>query len=206
MLNRIDDAREPETAFVGTMEPGVLLSGRLKLPSGEVISIPDYLAVDGIRQIALSDKLDPSALPSRCAIVYDENAYITDDNGNIAYIHCRMKLVSGTTEIRRSHREYQNVGGVRAVHEGMDAGHFGLSLGQHPSIAMEQDSLMNRFGAWRQLEKDWAELLREGHDVLVRGVFVDGDCGTYAPFWCVEEIVDGGDPFEYILTNDASQS
>ena len=80
----------------------------------------------------------------------------------------------------------------------------GLSLGQHPSIAMEQGSVMNRYGAWRDLERDWEALLREGHDVAVRGVFADGDGGTYSPFWCIEEIVDGGEPFEYILTNDGS--
>lgn len=195
-----------ELAFAGALDPGVLLANSMALPSGETVAYPDYLAVDEARSIALSDRLDPAKLPARCALVYDGNVYITDDTGNIAYIHCKLKHVPRTAEIRRAHGEYRNVGGARAVHDGMDAGHFGLSLGQHPSIAMEQDSVMNRYGAWRELERGWEALLREGHDVVVRGVFADGNGGTYSPFWCIEEIVDDGEPFEYILTNDGEQS
>lgn len=197
--------QDGEMAFSGGLDPGVLLSGRLTLQSGDIVTFPDYLSVDEARRIALSDKVDPANLPKRCALVYADNVYITDDSGNIAYIHCKLRHASGTAEVRRAHREYRSVGGSRATHRGMDAGHFGLSLGQHPSIAMEQNAVMNRYGLWRKLERDWEGLLREGHDVLVRGVFVDGDGGSYSPFWCIEEIVDGGEPFEYILTNDSDQ-
>lgn len=198
--------QDGELAFSGGLEPGVLLSGGLTLPSGETVAYPDYLVIEHVIILSLSDRINPAKLPSRCALVYVDNVYLTDDAGNIAYIHCRLKHVQATSEIRRAHREYRSVGGARATHEGMDAGHFGLSLGQHPSIAMEQDSFMNRYGAWRELERDWNRLLDAGHEVLVRGVFADGDGGTFAPFWCIEEIVDGGEPFEYILTNDADQS
>ena len=42
-----------------------------------------------------------------------------------------------------AHPEYKNVGGKNAEHKDMDAGHFGLQLGQHPSISMEQHFAMN---------------------------------------------------------------
>lgn len=197
---------EFETAFSGCMEPGIELSGAVAIPTGGVVAIPGYLEVREVRAIGLGDRLDPASLPARCALVYGENVYATDAAGNVAYIHCRMRRLPGASAIRRSHLEYRAVGGMRATRDGMDAGHFGLSLGQHPSIAMEQDSVMNRYGMWRELERGWGALSSEGYDVLVRGVFVEGDGGTYSPYWCVEEIIDGGEPFEYILTNDAAQS
>ena len=195
-----------ETAFRDNMDPGVILSNRLTLPSGATVAYPDYLEVDEVRTLSLEDRVDPAALPTQCALIYGDNAYITDDRGNIAYIHCRMRHVDGASGIRRKHSEYRTVGGRKAAHLGMDAGHFGLSLGQHPSLAMEQDSIMNRYGVWRELERDWDRLSRDGHEVIVRGVFADSDGGTYSPYWCIEEIIDDGNSFEYILTNDASQS
>lgn len=195
-----------ETAFSGNMDSGVLLSNLLTLPSGITVAFPDYLMVDEVKMLVLEDSLDPVELPARCALVYGDNVYITDNDGNIAYVHCVMRQIGGASNIRRQHPEYRSAGGARAEHSGMDAGHFGLALGQHPSIAMEQDSVMNRYGMWRVLERGWDELLRDGHVVFVRGVFADGDGGTYSPYWCIEEIIDGGEPFEYILTNDASQS
>ena len=47
----------------------------------------------------------------------------------------------------------------------MDAGQFGISLGQHPSIAMEQHKHTNRYGAWRRFEIGWNRLSIEGHEV-----------------------------------------
>ena len=195
-----------ETAFCDNMDPGVILSNRLTLPSGATIAYPGYLEVGEVRLLSLEDRVDSAALPAQCALIYGDNAYITDDGGDVAYIHCRMRHVEGASNIRRKHPEYRTIGGRSAVHPGMDAGHFGLSLGQHPSLAMEQDSIMNRYGVWRELERDWDRLSRDGHEVIVRGVFADSDGGTYSPYWCIEEIIDDGDPFEYILTNDASQS
>lgn len=90
----------------------------------------------------------------------------------------------------------------------MDAGHFGLALGQHPSIAMEQHKYINRYGAWREFEIDWNKLSREGHQVNVKAVFVKGDEeGTYSPFWCIREAIDGNEEgaSEYVITNDDSQ-
>ena len=89
----------------------------------------------------------------------------------------------------------------------MDAGHFGIALGQHPSIAMEQDRIMNRYGAWRNFERCWYDLSVAGHSVNVKAVFVDADTeGTYSPFWCIRETIDDTEVNEHVLTNDDSQS
>ncbi len=77
----------------------------------------------------------------------------------------------------------------------------------YPSIAMEQDRIMNRYGAWRSFERTWYDLSVDGHSVNVKAVFVDTDSeGTYSPFWCIRETIDGDEVNEYILTNDGSQS
>ena len=41
----------------------------------------------------------------------------------------------------------------------------------------------------------------------VKAVFVDADNeGTYSPFWCIRETLDGDEVNEYVLTNDDLQS
>ena len=138
---------------------------------------------------------------------YGENLYVTDGNGNIAFIDCEMKHTDDAANIRKVHSEYKSVGGANASHEGMDAGHFGISLGQHPSIAIEQDRIMNRYGAWRSFEQSWDRLSKEGHTVNVKGVFDEGDGkGTYSSFWCICETIDNSEYNEYVLTNDDLQS
>ena len=88
----------------------------------------------------------------------------------------------------------------------MDAGHFGVSLGQHPSIAMEQHKHTNRYGAWRKFEIDWNKLSGEGHKVNVKAVFTEGDeAGTYSAFWCIRETIDEDEVSEYVITNDDLQ-
>ena len=93
------------------------------------------------------------------------------------------------------HPEYHSVGGKRASHPDMDAGHFGISLGQHPSIAMEQDYRMNRFGVWRIFERYCKELLLSGMKIHILGVFAEEDEGTFSPFWCIREESDEGGSF-----------
>lgn len=186
--------------FEGVMDPGV------DLITVDGHDIPDYLTCDTLLNITLDDHLGPSSLPSRTGIVYEDNLYLTVDKGNIAFIDCRLRRITPTAPIRKAHAEYCLVGGGRATHEGMDAGHFGLALGQHPSIAMEQNSTMNRYGAWRILERYCIELLEEGCESRIIGVFTEGDDdGTFAPFWCIREEVEGQDSWEYIFTNDDEQ-
>jgi hypothetical protein len=120
-----------------------------------------------------------------------------------------MVHTDNAAAIRKAHGEYKAVGGARAYHEDMDAGHFGISLGQHPSLAVEQDRIMNRYGAWRSFEQIWDKLSQEGHSVNIKAVFVeedDGAGGTYSPFWCVMETIDGAGFLEYTLANDETQS
>ena len=119
-----------------------------------------------------------------------------------------MEHTEDAGQIRRQHPEYKSVGGKEALHPDMDAGHFGLSLGQHPSIAMEQHKHTNRYGAWRRFGLDWDNLSREGHQVNIKAIFVDSDEeGTYSPFWCIRETIDedGDGASEYVITNDDLQ-
>ncbi|MBD5522611.1 MAG: hypothetical protein HDR03_15545 [Lachnospiraceae bacterium] len=193
--------------FEDIMSPGVILSNCIEL-SGTHKYYPDYLQVDQVIILTLSDKLVPSNLPKRSALVYNINLYITDENGNIAYFDCDMQHTYNTGQIRKEHKEYKAVGGKEALHSDMDAGHFGLALGQHPSIAMEQHKHTNRYGAWRKFEIDWNKLSGEGHKVNVKAVFVEGDeKGTYSPFWCIRETIDENEDgaSEYVITNDDLQ-
>jgi hypothetical protein len=174
------------------MSPGV------NLVEAKGFLIPDYLTVESVMYITLSDHLDPSSLPRSTAIVYEQNLYLTDVFGNIAYIDCQLVHISPTRPIRNSHSESRSVS-----KNGHDAGHFGLSLGQHPSIAMEQDRFMNRWGIWRIFERYWSACLICKQSVRIIGVFADGD-DTYSPFWCIHEDVDG-EITEYVFTNDNAQ-
>lgn len=183
--------------FEDVMDPGI------ELIDVHGFGIPDYLSIDTVLQISLSDHVDPSKLQPLTAYVYEDNLYLTDEDGNIAFIDCWLRIVKNTGDIRRNHPEYHSVGGKNTRHENMDAGHFGLSLGQHPSIAMEQDSTMNRFGIWRSFERYWTELLDAGKEVHIIGVFVEGE-DTYSPFWCIHEEIDENIA-EYIMTNDDEQ-
>ena len=179
--------------FDDVMEPGV----ELVLKRGRLV--PDYLDIKEIKRMNLEDHVDPTALQSETAYVYDQNLYLTDIQGNIAFIDCYLCRVSPTKPLRLSHPEYRKAGA-----KDRDAGHFGLSLGQHPSIAMEQDRTMNRYGVWRIFERYWAELLDSDLSVHLIGVFADGDGGTYSPFWCIREEIDD-EVSEYVFTNDDMQ-
>ena len=167
--------------------------------------IPDYLCVKDTECIILDSKLQPDKLSPYTAYIYNENLYLTDEKGNIAYINCLIKKTRDTYKIRREHPEYKSVGGAKALNSDMDAGHFGLALGQHPSIAMEQNKVMNRYGVWRVFERYLYDL-SETESVHLIGVFVEGDDeGTYSPFWCIRE-ESNGEYYEYIFSNDAEQS
>ena len=194
-----------QVLFTDVMDEGVTLSDD-SVTAGDVRKhYPDYLRVDDRVVLTPDSRVDPSSLKPCCAYTYKQNLYLTDDEGNIAYIDCEMVLTPDAASIRAKHPEYKLVGGGHAANEGMDAGHFGIQLGQHPSIAMEQNSYMNRWGIWRQYELWWAQLLREGHSVNVKAVFTQGEEGTYSDFWCVRETIDGDEVNEFVLTNDSDQ-
>ncbi len=179
--------------FEDVMEPGV----ELVYDSG--FMIPEYLTIKEILHISNSDHLDPTSLLSSTAYVYNQNLYLTDDSGNIAFIDCHLCHVSPTKRLRLSHSEYRKAGS-----KDRDAGHLGLSLGQHPSIAMEQDRTMNRYGIWRIFERYWVEVLNNDDSAHLLGVFAEGCEGTYSPFWCIHEEING-EVNEYVFTNDDMQ-
>ena len=180
------------TIFEDVMDPGITLY-ELK-----GFWIPDYLIIDAVVDLTIDDHLDPSRLAPSTLYVYNDNIYLTDETGNIAFIDCRLVQTSPTAPIRAKHPEYKAV----SLH-GHDAGHFGLSLGQHPSFAMEQDSYMNRYGIWRIFERYWTSVLKDGCSVRIIGVFVEGE-DTFSPYWCIHEEIDG-EVGEYVFTNDGDQ-
>lgn len=194
-----------ETIFDDIMSPGVELSNYIEF-SGYTKYYPDYLKVEQIINLTIDDKVNPSNLLKNAAFVYQSNLYITDDNGNIAYFDCDIQHTENASKIRRKHQEYKSVGGKRVEHPDMDAGHFGISLGQHPSIAMEQHKHTNRYGAWRKFEMEWDKLSDEGHKVNIQAVFVEDESeSTYSPFWCIREVIDKDEINEYVITNDDLQ-
>jgi hypothetical protein len=197
---------EPKTVFTDIMDLGIMLVKQIRLASKRK-QYPDYLEVKKVIRLELDSRIDPSKLTAKCAYIYNDNLYVTDAIGNIAFIDCEMIHTDDAATIRQAHPEYKSVGGSNAKYEEMDAGHFGISLGQHPSIAVEQHRIMNRYGAWRNFERNWNKLSLEGHSVNVKAVFVEdiGD-STFSPFWCIRETIDGSEMTEYTLTNDSGQS
>lgn len=178
--------------FTDVMDPGV------KLINSHGFMIPDYLTISNFQTIKLADHLNPAELQPSSAYVYDDNLYLTDATGNIAFIDAHLIYTTPTEPLRRSHPEYRKVS-----KHGHDAGHIGLSIGQHPSLAMEQDAYMNRFGIWRVFERYWNSVLKEGREVRLIAVFVEGE-DSFSPFWCIHEEIDGVIT-EYIFTNDDEQ-
>lgn len=153
--------------------------------------IPDYLEIENNFTITVDDHVNPAALNPCTAYIYNDNLYLTDKKGQIAFVDLNLRHVSNTSELRKSHPEY------RKSRRRGDAGHFGLALGQHPSITMDQDAVMNRRGIWRAKERYWNELIKGGQEVRLYGVFSEeGD------YWLFQE--DGGE--EYVFTNDDEQS
>ena len=68
--------------FEDIMSPGIILSNCIEF-SGIKKYYPDYLQVNQVINLSINDKLNPSNLPEKTALVYNTNLYITDENGNI---------------------------------------------------------------------------------------------------------------------------
>ncbi|MCH5347954.1 MAG: hypothetical protein J1E40_01400 [Oscillospiraceae bacterium] len=193
------------TLFEDVMDEGIQLSDDLIELETTKKAYPDYLKAEKHIVLSPDSKVNPAKLEANCAYIYHDSLYLTDEDGNIAYIDCELILTPNTKEIKEKHPEYKSVGGKNALHDDMDAGHFGVQLGQHPSIAMEQHRYLNRWGSWRSYELSWVDLLKEGHNVNLKAVFTKSEEGTYSDFWCVRETIDNDDYSEFILTNDEWQ-
>ena len=191
--------------FEDVMDEGIMLSADLIEVGKTQKAYPNYLTVEKRVVLAEDSKVNPSKLEANCAYVYQNSLYLADEDGNIAYIDCDLVLTRNPKEIKKRHPEYKAVGGKRALHSEMDAGHFGVQLGQHPSIAMEQHYYLNRYGMGRSYEQTWVQLLKDWCSVNVKAVFTKGDAGTFSDFWCIRETVDTEEFSEFILTNDDTQ-
>ena len=141
-----------------------------------------------------------------CAYIYNDNLYVTDDMGNIAFIDCEIQYTKDAGSIRKEHPEYKKATTPDEKRKGVDAGHFGISLGQHPSIAVAQNKVMNRYGIWRSFERKWSSLSINENSINIKMVFTDNDdSGTFSSFWCLEETINGDEVNDYVLTNDDMQ-
>lgn len=199
------DNKELCILFSDIMGEGVVLSDDFIALETKQKAYPDYLVAEKRITLSADSKVDPSKLEANCAYTYHDSLYLTDEDGNIAYIDCDLVLTQNTQEIKKKHPEYKSVGGKRALHDDMDAGHFGVQLGQHPSIAMEQHRYLNRYGMWRSYEMTWVQLLKDGCSVNLKAVFTKGEAGTYSDFWCIRETIDNDEISEFVLTNDDEQ-
>ena len=171
--------------------------------------VPDYLKVRDTEKITLEDHPDPTALKTEHLYIYNENEYLTDKNGNLAYAHMIIKKTEGPKELKESHKEYRNTGGKHAEHPDMDAGHIlAVSSGQHPSFTMEQHYATNRTGAFRAFEHYLSDLAGKHDKVEVYAVFAEDEksTGTYSPFWMYSVYADGKPIDDYTFTNDSTQS
>ena len=64
---------------------------------------PSYLTVDNRENpvvLRTSDRLDPTKLRPRCAYVYYDTLYVTDDRGNIAYMDAELRQVRQPCRLR----------------------------------------------------------------------------------------------------------
>ncbi len=192
--------------FEGIFDDGIPLSTSTITTETMDKHFPEYLKVDSVIHLTLDARVDPTSLRRNCAYVYGDNLYLSDRNGNLAYIDCEMVFTANATEIKRMHPEYKRTGGRYASSPNTDAGHLGVQLGQHPSITLAQDATMNRYGSWRTFEKNWLKLIKDGHKVNIKAVFVeDQSGGAFSPFWCICETIDGIEEESYALLNDAEQ-
>ena len=192
--------------FENIMGEEILLSDVVIITETKSKSYPDYLRISDVVRLTLDTRVEPDKLLCNCAYVYGNNLYVTDARGNLAYIDCEMVYTQNATDIKKKHPEYKRTGGRHAKHDNMDAGHLGVQLGQHPSISMEQDATMNRYGTWRTFERDWIKLLKEGRHVNIKAVFVEDSAdSSFSPFWCICETIDEAYVSEYTLLNEADQ-
>ena len=184
---------------------------------------PSYLTVDNRENpvvLRTSDRLDPTKLRPRCAYVYYDTLYVTDDRGNIAYMDAELRQVRQPCRLRDISAQ-RRVGGAAAYHESMDAGHlYAVSLGCHPSMVVEQSISFNSYrggksesrecwqnGMFRDLEQDWAMQVRRGDSVNIKAVYTesrDGQPGTYSPEWCYQTTNrTTRETFQYNMPNEA---
>ena len=107
MLLQKDDQNHENLIFTDVMEPGVVL-----IPSHGFM-IPDYLTITSVRIITIDDHPNPAELDAFTAYVYGNNLYLTDENGNIAFIDCHLVYTTPTAQLRSSHPEYRKAGNGR---------------------------------------------------------------------------------------------
>ena len=101
------------TLFEDVMDEGIVLSDNLIKVETTEKAYPDYLRVEKHIVLSIDSKVNPANLEANCAYTYHDNLYLTDEDGNIAYIDCELIFTSGTKAIKAKHPEYKLVGGKR---------------------------------------------------------------------------------------------
>lgn len=165
---------------------------------------PSYLNIENQKNpiiLTTDTRIDPTNLKPNSAYVYHNTLYITDSKGGIAYMDAEVIPVNNA-QATRNQGAQRKVGGIKASHKSMDAGHvLAVSLDGHPDMVQEQHSSLNRYknrnsgnedwenGMFRDLERDWTQLAKDGHELNVKAVFSesrDGSGSTYSPEWCYQ--------------------
>lgn len=184
---------------------------------------PNYLSVTNSHNpivLQPETRIDPTALEANSAYVYHDTLYVTDSNGGIAYMDAELKYVE-KSQTKRDIAAQRKVGGSKALHSSMDAGHvLAVSLDGHPDMMQEQYSGLNRYtnrnsnkedwqnGMFRDLERDWTQLAKDGHSLNVKAVFSetqDGSGSTYSPEWCYQ-VTDRttAEKYQYNMINEGN--
>ena len=84
--------------FDDVMDPGIDLVGYDYF--GNSWFVPDHLSIYKVIPITINDHVNPAALSPETGYIYNNNLYVTDKTGNIAFIDCEFKIVENATLIR----------------------------------------------------------------------------------------------------------
>lgn len=174
------------------------------------LPIASDLAVDRVEHLSLDHPLAPSDLKPKTAYVYGENVYVTDENGDAAYMRGVARYVPDA--LRHDSIQVQ-VGRDGQVQAGerfgkLEGGHIGgVSLGGYPSgpNLFAQNSNMNR-GAFASYERQFRELAKNDKRVEYEvRLAVDFPGDKLASVAILRYWVDGIEQEESPLLNEAHQ-
>lgn len=180
-----------------------ILGDRLTTTSAFALSsIPSYLTVDAMVTLTETDVLASTALSPSTAYAYNSSLYVTDADGDLAYVRAELALTPNAPR----HLGPQRETGKRATTPGSVGGHpVAVSLGGHPSMVVAQNSNMN-VSAWAVLENTFRGELRDGNSVSVEIQFAEGNHpGSDSSIWAVSWSINGVDSGGIGFLNEPNQ-
>jgi hypothetical protein len=170
---------------------------------------PD-LTVERVEQLSLDRPLAPTELTPNTAYVYGDNVYVTDENGDAAYMHGIVTFVPDAPRHdaiqRQVGRDGNSVAGDRFGK--LVGGHIGgVSLGGFPSgpNLFAQNERMN-ISSFARFERQFRDLAKQGERVEYEVRLAVDNPGEKVPsvailqYW-INDIYQG----EYPLLNEPHQ-